>query len=45
MEIGVIALIVVLAAVSIAFGLVFRKQNIELAEIKKISGRGGDFAE
>jgi hypothetical protein len=28
-----------------AFGLVFRRQNKELKDIRKISGRGGDFHE
>jgi hypothetical protein len=45
MEMGLVALILVLIVVSVAFGLVFRRQNKDLNEIKKISGRGGDFHE
>lgn len=42
MESGVILLVAVLLIVVMAFGLVFRRQN---KDIRKISGRGGDFAE
>jgi hypothetical protein len=45
MEMGLVALILVLIGVSVAFGLVFRRQNKELKDIRKISGRGGDFQE
>ena len=45
MEYGVIALVVVLILVGLAFLRVFNQQKRELKKLRKISGRGGDFAE
>lgn len=45
MEFGVIALVVVLILVGLAFLRVFNKQKRDLKRLRKISGRGGDFAE
>lgn len=42
MEIGLIILIGVGVVVSLAFWLVFKRQD---NAVKKVSGRGGDFAE
>jgi LPXTG-motif cell wall-anchored protein len=42
MESGVLLLVGVLLIVVMAFILVFRRQN---KDVRKISGRGGDFAE
>ena len=39
------SLIAVLVVVSFAFLYVFRKQNKELKNLRKVSGRGGDFQE
>ena len=40
-----VILIAVLVVVSFAFLYVFRKQNKELKNLRKVSGRGGDFQE
>ena len=40
-----VILIAVVVLVSFAFIYVFRKQNKELKNLRKVSGRGGDFQE
>ncbi len=40
-----VLLIAVFVVVSIAFVVIFRKQNKDLKNIRKVSGRGGDFQE
>ncbi|MFM1985908.1 MAG: hypothetical protein RIS18_125 [Actinomycetota bacterium] len=40
-----VLLIAVFGVVSIAFAVVFNRQNRELKKIRKVSGRGGDFQE
>jgi len=40
-----VILIAVVVVVSFAFIYVFRKQNKELKNLRKVSGRGGDFQE
>jgi len=45
LEFGVIALVVVLILIGLAFLRVFNKQKRDLKRLRKISGRGGDFAE
>ena len=41
----IVILIAVLVVVSFAFLFVFRKQNKEIKNLRKVSGRGGDFQE
>jgi len=41
----IVILIAVFMVVSFAFLYVFRKQNKELKNLRKVSGRGGDFQE
>jgi uncharacterized protein YpmB len=44
-EMEIVVLIAVFVVVSFAFLYVFRKQNKELKNVRKVSGRGGDFQE
>ncbi len=41
----IVILIAVFVVISFAFLFVFRKQNKELKNVRKVSGRGGDFQE
>jgi len=42
---GLYLVIAVFIVVSIAFVLVFNRQNKDLKNVRKVSGRGGDFHE
>jgi hypothetical protein len=44
-EMEIVILIAVFVVVSFAFLFVFRTQNKELKNLRKVSGRGGDFQE
>ena len=44
-EMEIVILISVFIVISFAFLYVFRKQNKELKNVRKVSGRGGDFQE
>jgi len=42
---GLYLVIAVFMVVSIAFVVVFNRQNKDLKNVRKVSGRGGDFHE
>jgi len=42
---GLYLVIAVFIVVSIAFVVVFNRQNKDLKNVRKVSGRGGDFHE